>query len=78
MKWSTDHSHSLTHGKISWFLNKKLDVAKSRKMVNILSGYLDFVKSSPTKLPENLAFEIDKVKDKLTNFGNCNYTFFKI
>jgi hypothetical protein len=56
-------------------LNEKLDVAKSREMINILSGYLDFVKSSsteqdPPQLPENLAFEIDKVEDKLTNFVN--------
>ena len=41
MKWSTEHSHSLAPGKISLFLNQKLDVAKSREMMDILSGYLD-------------------------------------
>jgi hypothetical protein len=75
VKWSSDHSHSLAPGKISLFLNKKLDVAKSREMMNILSCYLDSAKSLPTEqdppqLPENLAFEIEKVEDKLTNFGN--------
>ena len=75
MKWSTEHSHSLAPGKISLFLNQKLDVAKSREMMDILSGYLDSAKDLGTEqdfpeLPENLAFEIDKVGDKLKNSGS--------
>ena len=75
MKWSTEHSHSLSPGKISLFLNQKLDVAKSREMMDILSGYLDSAKDLGTEqdvpeLPENLAFEIDKVGDKLKNSGS--------